>query len=298
MPWDFERVAGPFEFTEGPAYDGDTIFFSDVRANEILRYDPDERDTQVYRTDVRHSNGLTFSADGELFGCEGGADPPKEGRRIVRYNDDGTTTVIVDSYRGDRLNSPNDLVFDESGRLWLTDPRYGNKTSDLELGHESVYRVDPGPDDTWAIERVTYDTTKPNGILVSPDEERLYVAQTEPPRPDDPSKVIELRAYPIRDGSLGNYEVLHDFYPHRGVDGMCLDDEGNIVATAGNRESGPGPMIYVFDPNGTVLETHPFPGNAPTNCTFGGPDLTTLYVTGDGSLFKTETERTGYLIYP
>jgi gluconolactonase len=80
---------------------------------------------------------------------------------------------------------------------------------------------------------------------------------------------------------------------------MCLDTEGNIVATAGYRESGPGPMIYVFSPTGEVLETHPMPEDRPTNCTFGGPDLTTLYVTtGGGHLFQTRTERQGRLLYP
>ena len=97
---------------------------------------------------------------------------------------------------------------------------------------------------------------------------------------------------------MGAYQVLHNFYPHRGIDAMCLDAEGNIVATAGWRENGPGPMIYVFAPNGRVLETHPIPIDRPTNCTFGDADLQTLFVTAGGCLYRARTQRQGYLIYP
>jgi gluconolactonase len=143
---------------------------------------------------------------------------------------------------------------------------------------------------------VTFDTTRTNGLLVAPDQHTLYVAQSE----YGEHKMRELRAYPINDdGSLGAYCVLHTFYPHRGIDGMCLDTEGNIVATAGWDESGPGPMIYVFSPTGRVLETHPVPVDRPTNCTFGDSDLRTLYVTtASGYLLRARTPRQGHLVYP
>ncbi len=153
----------------------------------------------------------------------------------------------------------------------------------------SVYRLDPQPDGSWSITRVTFDTTRPNGILVAPDQRTLFVAQSEAGE----GKLRELRAYPINDdGSLGPHQVLHNFYPHRGIDGMCWDSDGNIVATAGWDESGPGSMIYVFAQNGRVLETHPLPVDHPTNCTFGGPELSTLYVTtARGYLLRAETTR-------
>ena len=99
--------------------------------------------------------------------------------------------------------------------------------------------------------------------------------------------VRELRAYPLQDDdTLGVYAVLHTFGQdtrvHRGIDGMCLDTDGNIIATAGWRAAGPGPMIYVFAPSGRVLETHPVPVDMPSNCTFGDADLSTLYVTTSG----------------
>lgn len=155
--------------------------------------------------------------------------------------------------------------------------------------------------------RMTYDTTNPNGLLVSPDDEWLYVAQYDNrtsfvvmlfddysrlptkalrlgkliPREwlsIDTEKNLELRKYPIEGDELAEYEILYDFAPHRPIDGMCLDADGNIVAPAGSEEGGPGPMIYVFSPQGEVLETHPSPPR-PTNCVFGDSDLRTLYLT-------------------
>jgi gluconolactonase len=263
-----------------------------------MRYDPGSGECKVVREGTNEANGLMLDAEGRLYGCEGG------GRRIVRYEPDGGVTVIADRFEGKRLNSPNDLAIDRRGRIWFTDPRYGEKRDDMELDHESVYRLDPPPapnppiasGEQWSIRRMTFDTTRPNGLLVSPDQKRLYVAQSE----YGEERKRELRAYPIRDDdTLGPFEVLHNFYPHRGIDGMCLDVEGNIIATAGWEVSGPGPMIYVFAPNGRVLETHPVPADRPTNCTFGGMDLTTLFVTaGSGEVFRTETQRKGLLTYP
>ena len=126
------------------------------------------------------------------------------------------------------------------------------------------------------------------------------------PRAAPPSGIPrQLRAYPIKDdGSLGTYDALFTWGedargPHRGIDGMCLDAEGNIVATAGYPLSGSGPMIYVFSPTGRVLETHPVAAPRPTNVCFGGPDLTTVFVTStNGHFFKAQTDRVGWAMYP
>jgi gluconolactonase len=301
MPWTFDQVGGPFDFTEGPAWDGQAIFFTDIPTSRILRYDPQSGETSIFRTGTNEANGLMFDKDGQLYACEGGDGVtfPKEGqtyttngRRMVRYEKDGTTTVICDHFDNKRFNSPNDLAFDQLGRMWFTDPRYGEKSDDLELDHQSVYRADPQADGGWDIHRVTFDTTKPNGLLISADMQTLYVAQSDYGQP------IDLRAYTIKeDGTAGDCRILHDFAPNRGVDGMVFDTEGHIVATAGWEEGGPGPMIYVFAPDGEVLETHPMPFK-PSNCTFGDQDLQSLYVTAGGRLYRARTERKGYLIYP
>lgn len=286
MSWDFERVAGPYEFTEGPVWTGESVLFTDIRTDRVLAFDPETQTVTTFRSGTNGGNGLKPGPEGKLYACE--SDYP----RVARYEPDGSTTTVAAEYRGDRLNSPNDLAIDSDGRVWFTDPDYADQP-DVELDHRSVYRADPAGDDEWELTRVTTDTTNPNGLLVSPDETRLYVAQTDYRADED----MELRAYPIDDdGSVSEYTVLHNFDPHRGVDGMCLDVDGNIVAAAGWPDSGPGPMVYVFAPNGRVLETHPFPTLRPTNCCFAGPDLQTLYVTAaDGCLWRAETDRRGLL---
>ena len=298
MSWDFVLVNGPYGGTaEGPAWDGDGLLFTHIPASRIMRYDPRTAGSTVFRSDTNYANGLMFDPEGRLYACEGGA------RRVVRYEPDGGATVLADRFEGRRFNIPNDLAIDLQGRVWFTDPYYegaagpwSDDRSNKELDHDSVYRLDPGPDGGWAISRVTFDTTRPNGLLFSLDHQTLYVAQSG----RNPDEKRELRAYPVQsDGSLGAHAVLHDFGAYRGIDGMCLDTEGNIVATAGYREGGPGPMIYVFAPSGEVLETHVVPEDRPTNCTFGGSDLTTLFVTtGGGDLFQARTERQGRLLFP
>lgn len=298
MSWNFELLVEPYGgVAEGPAWDGSGLLFTQIHACRIMRYDPADGSCQVFRENTNYSNGLMLDPEGKLYACCGG------GRSMVRYEPDGTVTTLVDRYEGKKMNLPNDLAIDLEGRIWFTDPWYEgaagdwSKTQDLkELDHDSVYRLDPQPDGSWSITRVTFDTTRPNGLLFSLDHKTLYVAQSG--RLADEKK--ELRAYPVNDdGSLGKYEVLHDFAPYRGIDGMVLDTGGDIVATAGASDAGPGAMIYVFSPTGEVLEQHPVPVHKPTNCSFGDADLKTLYVTSiDGHLLRTRTERQGRLHYP
>lgn len=300
MDWKFERVAGPFDFTEGPVWMGDHLLFTDIPNSRIMRYDPKSGSCDEFRTGTNRANGLTLDKDGVLYACEGGATslPGSEdasagaGRRIVTYTEGEDAKVLADSFEGKRLNSPNDVIVDAKGRVWFTDPRYGDR-DDMELDHESVFRLDPNGDGNYTIVRVTFDTTRPNGLLVTPDMKYLYVAQSD----YGEGVTRELRRYPVDDdGSVGEYEIPHNFYPHRGIDGMRFDADGNIVASAGWTQSGPGPMIYVFSPEGRVLDTNPIEVN-PTNCCFGDEDLQSLYVTAsDGSLFRARTDRKGMVV--
>jgi gluconolactonase len=300
MTWDFEIVAKGYAFTEGPAWDGSGVLFGDVPESRLLRYDAETGETAVHYENTLGGTGTKFDDEGNLYVCEGGERPLRgRGRRITRYEPDGQRTVLVERYDGDRFNGPTDLEVDDEGRVWFTDPDHDDVFTDsdstsgieIELNHESVYRLDPAAETPWDVTRVTHDTDKPNGILLSPEGDWLYVAQNSD---HDPEMTTDLRGYPVdADGSLGKPRVLHNFAPHRGIAGMCLDADGNIVATAGAEWSGPGPMIYVFAPSGRVLETHPFP-EFPTGCAFGGADYQDLYVTGGGCLFRAETDRTGY----
>jgi len=310
MAWDFEQVIDPFEtpgdvpdVTEGPVWTGVAVLFSDIPNSRVVRYDPRTDSHSVHREDTTLGNGLKLGPGGRLYACE------QATHRVVRYDPDGGTTVVADSYDGTRLNAPNDLAIDDAGRVWFTDPYYGPKPESLELGHRSVYCAVPRGDgagvDQWDLKRLTDDATNPNGILLSPEGRWLYVAELRGGADGD----RELRAYPIEDGdddiTLGEYEVLVDFHPHAGIDGMCLDGEGNIVGAAGSAEDreedpdAPGPALWVITPDGEVLDRHPFPGARPTNCAFGGPELETLYVTGfESGLHRAATDRTGHLGAP
>ena len=288
----------PVPLTEGPVWDGEHLYFTHIRASRILRYDPKSGAITEWRSGTNRTNGLAFDAQGRLFGCCSG------GRSIVRFDPDGRTVTLADRVEGKKLNTPNDLAIDRKGRVWFTNPwNEGNidATERQELDNRSVLRADPQTDGSYTVARVTFDTTQPNGILVSQDQDTLYVAESG----FEKGIARELRAYPIRgDGSLGTYSTLFTWGEdargvHRGIDGMCLDADGNIVATAGWEVSGAGPMIYVFSPTGRVLETHPVPANRPTNCCFGGPDMTTLFVTTtQGHFFRAQTDRVGWAMYP
>lgn len=302
MAWQFELISPPYGgVSEGPVWDGRVLLYTEIQRSRIMKYDPATGELSVWRENTNCCNGLNYDKQGRLYGCEGGA--TVDARRIVRYEPDGSVTVLADNFEGKRLNIPNDLAIEPSGHIWFTDPWYEGAAGPwsfdrgpMELDHESIYRLDPQADGSYRIARATFDTTRPNGLLFSKDYKTLYVAQSG--RREDEKR--QLRAYPVNeDRTLGPMRVLHDFGENRGIDGMTLDSEGNIVATAGWETGGPGPMIYVFAPDGTVLEQHPVPAKRPTNCTFTGPDLSTLFVTTtEGHLFRAETNRRGHLLFP
>lgn len=302
MAWKFELVVEPLGgTTEGPAWDGKRVLFTHVHTSRIMAYDPRTGECSVYRTDTAGTIGLMVDWRGHLYGCRAGD------HCIARYEEDGSVTRLPNVLDGKRHNRPNDLAIDRKGRIWFSDTFGRGSLSDgSTLDHASILRIDPNADEAHAVKRMTFDTTAPNGLLLSRDERTLYVAQSGYKEP-----VRELRAYPIIEpDSLGEYTVLHSFGrdhrgPHRGIDGMVLDTDGNIIVCAGWREAGPGPMIYVFSPTGQVLETHPFPVDRPTNLTFGGPDLDELYIctsgfpdVSGGKMYKVgNTGRRGFLPY-
>jgi len=293
MSWDLELLQEPYgAVSEGPVWDGSTLLYTQIQACRIMQFDPRGQSLSVYRDHTNYANGLAYDAQNRIYACEGGE------RRVVRYELDGGLTVLADRFEGQRLNIPNDLVVDPQGRVWFTDPFYEGAAgpfsydrANKELDHDSVYRLDSLSDGSFSIQRITLDTTRPNGLLFSLDYETLYVAQSG--RRSDEKR--QLRAYSVAaDRQPDSFAVLHDFGEHRGVDGMCLDIEGNIIATAGWELGGPGPSIYVFSPTGEVLERHPLPAKRPTNCAFGDEDLRSLYITTtEGHLFRARTDRQG-----
>ena len=297
MSWEFELVAGPYGgTTEGPVWDGQALLFTDIPNSRIMRYDPETGECNEFRTGTEGTNGLNFDLLGNLYGCSGG------GRRILRFNSDGSATALPHLLEGKAHNRPNDLAIDRKGRIWFTDPAGQIPPEERELDHASVLRLDPDPNSEggWTLHRMTFDTWAPNGLLFSQDERTLYVVQS------DYEGTRDLRAYPLQsDDSLGEPLVLHNFGRdfrgvHRGLDGMCLDVDGNIIAAGGWRQAGPGPLIHVFATSGRIIETHPVPADWPTNCAFGGRALDTLYVTTRGGhLFRVNnTGLRGWILYP
>src|SRR5215510_4160016 len=295
--WEFELVAGPFE---GPAggiiWDRGrgAVLFSTVDEGRLLWLDHAGKSVTEFRRYANRVNGLALGPGGELFGAQEG------GRRLVEFMPDGRTVPVDALLDGKYHNQPSDLVVDRQSRLYFTDPRhpiipFGPSIFPF-LDHCSVLRLARNDRRAWVASRLTYDTVSPRAVLLSPDERTLYVADGEP----RDGQRRELRAYPIRDdGTLDHPIVLHTFGAdhrgaHRGIEGMCLDADGNIVAVAGWRRSGPGPLVYVFAPGGAVIETHSLPADAPNRCCFGGRDLDRLYVTtAGGHLYEARTQRRG-----
>jgi gluconolactonase len=282
-----ERVAGGFEFTEGPVWTHDgALLFSSPNTNVIYRWTPagtvdvcrpksGYAGVDIGRFFQPGSNGLTFSPDGLLTICQHG------NRRVVRVNPHGDVTVLADSYRGKRLNSPNDLVYRSDGTLYFTDPPFGLpeqfEDPKKELPFSGVFRVKDGD-----VELVSDALEGPNGIAFSPGERYLYVGNW------DPERKIVVRFDVDDAGDLSNGIVFHDM---TGADTMTDDDgedaiDGIKVDSAGNVYAcGPG-GIWILSPDGDHLGTLALP-EAPHNLAWGDDDGRALYVTALTSVYRT-----------
>jgi gluconolactonase len=278
------------------------VYFTDLINDRILRFvlrgkrASDGGRFEVFRSPAGRANGLAFDRQGRLLACEGA----EEGghRRVTRTEKDGTITVLADQYQGKRLNSPNDVDTDAQGRVYFTDPRYTDR-SDMELDHESVYRVDPD----GALVRIIDDVVRPNGLAVSADQKTLYVVDNDNTTPGGTRKIY---AYELRpDGSTGARRVFHDFGTGRGGDGMTLDELGNVYIAAGLNTAAPPAEddsvpagVYVFSPQGEQLGVLRLPQDMITNVGFGDTDLRTLYITCGGTLFFARLKVRGYVLWP
>jgi gluconolactonase len=273
-----EKVVGDLGFSEGPAWRRDgVLLFEDIPANRILMLDRKGR-VSVFREPSGRSNGLVFDRQGRLLAAEGNS--KEGGRRVSRTEKDGKVVTLADTYEGKRLNSPNDLTVDKKGRIYFTDPRYGDRAG-VEQDKEAVYRIDPD----GQVVRLIDDLSRPNGIALSPNERTLYVADNHP----ESARALWAYDLSVR-GEVSRGRVIHQFGPgERGIDGMAIDTAGRVWATAGK---GPKAGVYVFAPDGKLLTVVPTPED-PTNCTFGDRDRRTLYITTTKSLFRIRTRAQG-----
>src|SRR5262245_45896735 len=276
-----EKLWSEGEFTEGPAHGPDgCIYFSDI-GNRILKFDSTTGKTTTYRQPSGRANGLDFDPQGRLVACEGANSGGQ--RRVTRTEKDGTIRVLADKWQGKRFNSPNDLTIDTKGRIYFTDPRYvGDEKREIDT--ESVYRIDPD----GTVSQIIKDVQKPNGIILSPDMQTLYLADSHP------KGRRVLLAYSLKaDGTVGEGKVLHDFGTDRGIDGMCVDVRGNLYATAGQGKTA---GVSIFTAQGKKVGFIPTP-ETPTNCVFGGLDRRMLYITAGRSLYRIHLTVEGFAVY-
>jgi gluconolactonase len=275
-----EKLWGEGVFAEGGALAGDgAILFSDI-GERIMRFDPANGRTTVFRAPSGRANGLIFDPEGRLIVAEGANTGGN--RRVSITEQDGTVRTLADRYRGKRFNSPNDVAVDRKGRVYFSDPRYVG-SEPRELDFEGVFRIDP--DGTVTALETT--AGKPNGLVVSPDGRTLYVA--------DAGKRRALLALDLDEtGNVARPRVLQDFGDGGGIDGMTVTTDGRIVAAGGPaRARG----VSVFAADGKLLATIPTP-ESPANVEFGGDDRKTLYIMAGKGLYRVKTTMTGFHLWP
>lgn len=282
---------------EGPAWDGKgNLYFTN--GNRITRRDAAGK-IQVFRDPSNEANGLLFDLQGRLVICESAT------RRITRIEPDGTTTVLADRYQGMKFNSPNDLTIDSKGRIYFSDPRYGSRAG-MEMRDErgglveGVYRID-APGKVTRI--ITHEVDRPNGVLVSPGDEYLYVADNNNNNLGAARKLFRfvLRA----DGTIdpNSRKLIFDWLDGRGPDGVKADREGRLYVAAGLNQSHPPYEsaakfkggVYILSPEGKLLDFVAIPVDEVTNCAFGGPDRKTLYITAGGTLWSIPVTTPGWV---
>ena len=257
-----QRLATDLQFVEGPVWmPQGFLVFSDIPANELKRWDGSSVST--FRKPSNHTNGNTLDRERRLISAE-------HDGRVTRTETDGKVTNLVESFEGKRLNSPNDAVVKSDGTIWFTDPDYGLGQRAKEQPGNYVYRFDPT---SRAITAVVKDFDKPNGLCFSPDESKLYIA--------DSGKPHHIRVFDVQpNGTLskGRVFVVID---KGGPDGIRADEAGRIWSSSGDG-------AQVFSTDGRLLARILLP-EAAANLTFGGKDGHTLFLTARKSLYAVET---------
>jgi gluconolactonase len=256
------KLAGGLKFTEGPVWlprAGGLLVFSDIPASELKSWSTKDG-VKSFRQPSGNANGNALDRQGRLLTCE------HSGRRLSRTEADGTVVALAERFEGKKFNSPNDLVVDRQGVIWFTDPDYGLGAGEREYGGCWVFRLDPA---SQHLRAVLKDFDKPNGIALSPDGQRLYVA--------DSGKPHHIRAFDVgAGGSLTNDRVFCTVTPGA-PDGIRCDADGRVWTSAGDG-------VQVFAPDGRLLGRILVP-ETPANLCFGGVDGRLLFITARTSLY-------------
>jgi gluconolactonase len=271
-----EQLASGCIWSEGPVYihnDGDGyVVWSDIPNNRMMKWSPTEG-VSVFRQPANFSNGNYLDHEGRLITCEHG------NRRVSRTEHDGTVVTLVDKYYDMRLNSPNDVVVKSDGTIWFTDPSYGilagtkeGTPSPYEVPGDFVYRYDPTTQELTVVAR---DFAKPNGLAFSPDETRLYISDTAGSH--DPHAPSHVRVFDVIDGkTLANGSTFAEISPGL-PDGFRVDHNGYLYISSAD-------SIQVYSEGGEKLGRIMVP-EVIANCTFGGADKDTLFITASTSLY-------------
>ena len=258
------KLAGELKFTEGPVWlarDGGYLIFSDIPANELKQWSA-KGGLTTFRQPSQNANGNTLDRAGRLVTCE------HRGRRVSIQETDGTVRTLVDRFDGKKFNSPNDAVVKSDSTVWFTDPPYGLPNGETkEQDGSYVYRFDPNTKTTTLVAK-GFDM--PNGLCFSPDEKKLYVADSGKPR--------HIRGFDVQlDGTLTGGAVFCQI-DKGGPDGIRCDASGRIFSSAGDG-------IHIFGPDGKLIGKILVP-ESPANLCFGGADGHTLFITARTSLYS------------
>src|SRR6185312_10734522 len=273
-----ERVATGFRWAEGPVYfrDGGYLLWSGVPTNRRMRWLEEDGHVSVFRSPSNYSNGNTRDRDGRLVTCE------HDTRRVTRTEHDGRVTVLMDNYRGKKLNAPNDVVVASDGAIWFTDPGYG---IDGEYeGHAAtrelpacVYRLDPKTGEAAVI---ADDFVRPNGLAFSPDEKLLYIVDSGVTH----GGPAHIRVFEVQGTSLKKGRIFaEDFLPGF-TDGMRIDAKGNVWCSMGwadPREDG----VRCYNPAGALIGKVHLPETCANLC-FGGKKRNRLFMAASTSIYS------------
>ena len=258
-------VSEGYGFTEGPQWmpkDGVLRFTAD---NKIFQVAADEKVT-TFREQSNGANGLAVDAQGRMLTAEADA------RRVTRTENDGTVTPLARRFEGHRLNQPNDIAVRSDGTIYFTDPAFGDAYSTAELKFHGLFRIAPGG--RLTAERRGALTELPNGVVLSPDEHRLYAS--------DYGQALVWVFDVAGDGSLSKARTfVHIDSP----DGMAVDLAGNLYVATSNG-------IAVFAPDGKQWDTISVP-RTPSKCAFGGVDGRTLFITARQALYRVKLAHPG-----
>jgi gluconolactonase len=282
-----EQIWTGGKWTEGPVYSPAfrCLIWSDIPNDRRLRWDELTGGVADIRSGLGcYTNGSTLDRQGRLVACEHGT------RSVTRIEHDGSVTVLASHYKGNRFNSPNDVVVRSDGTIWFSDPAYGIESdyegfyAEPELDGEHVYRLDPT---TGEIKQMTTDFACPNGLAFSLDEQVLYIADSGGTR--YPSGERHIRKFAVgSEGTLSGGEVFAEC--EKGFfDGFRLDTQGRIWTSAQDE-------VHCYDPDGTLLGKI-FVPEAVSNVCFGSPKLNRLFITASTSVYAVLLPTTGACLY-